>query len=67
MSDLPAGVHTAVRAAGTDERDRMVGDLAQRLFHALLDRRPVSLPLPATEAGAVVFNPECIAHGVKPF
>ncbi|OQC55092.1 MAG: hypothetical protein BWX55_00224 [Deltaproteobacteria bacterium ADurb.Bin022] len=55
-SDLVHGMHTGVRAPGTNDRHVLTGDFFNRLFEQLLDGNPVMLPLPAAVGSSVVFH-----------
>src|SRR5436305_12627588 len=53
-----------IGAAGGDELRLLAGHALHRLLEALLDRRPVLLPLPAHEWATVIFDRELPArHG----
>ena len=62
MHHLATSVHTSVRAAGTNDSYRMIGDDAQCIFNTLLNRCCMALPLPAKKISAIVFNSKCITH-----
>src|SRR5438045_2110097 len=47
-----------IGAAGGDELRLLAGHALHRLLEALLDRRPMLLPLPAHERAAVIFDRE---------
>ncbi|MNM60055.1 hypothetical protein D3C81_713250 [compost metagenome] len=57
VHDLPAAVNAGVGTPGADHRNRLVGDLGQRLLQGLLDtRHAAGLTLPAAVARAFVFH-----------
>ncbi|GAB1723650.1 MAG: hypothetical protein NTNFB01_25460 [Nitrospira sp.] len=45
--DLPEGMHTGIRATGSDNRDPRLGNRRKRIFHGGLDGRRIELALPA--------------------
>ena len=56
MHDLSAGVHAGVGPAGGDDGHLAPEDIGQSGLARLLDRAGVGLTLPASIAGAVVFE-----------
>jgi hypothetical protein len=64
--DLAAGVDPGVGARGAGHPHRVLQDRRQRVLEVALDRRPVVLPLPAAQVGAVVLDQQpqlALRHG----
>ncbi|MND07934.1 hypothetical protein D3C83_302440 [compost metagenome] len=56
-------MHAAVGATGGDRLQRRIGNERQRRFERRLHRRTVAKTLPTEQAGAIVFDADCVAHG----
>jgi len=56
VHDLAGRVHTRIRTAGTDDRNRLIGYRGQGKFQRPLDRSSGPLGLPAAKPGPVVLD-----------